>query len=72
VLREAETVQVLMTQRHANLSFMGGMWVFPGGALSPSDASDDALNLIHRPEAFSSGPGHAAPRMPGIGHCRMP
>jgi 8-oxo-dGTP pyrophosphatase MutT (NUDIX family) len=67
VLREAETVQVLMTQRHANLSFMGGMWVFPGGALSPSDGSDDALNLILRPAAFSCGQmldlqGHVMPR----------
>jgi 8-oxo-dGTP pyrophosphatase MutT (NUDIX family) len=53
VLRHTESVQVLMTQRHANLSFMGGMWVFPGGALSPSDASDAALELVHEPESFS-------------------
>jgi 8-oxo-dGTP pyrophosphatase MutT (NUDIX family) len=55
VLRHAETVQVLMTQRHANLSFMGGMWVFPGGALSPSDASDAALGLLDQTESFSCG-----------------
>lgn len=55
VLRQAETVQVLMTQRHANLSFMGGMWVFPGGALSASDASAAALELLHAPECFSCG-----------------
>jgi len=53
VLRAADEVQVLMTQRHANLSFMGGMWVFPGGALSASDASEAALSLLHQPEAFS-------------------
>jgi 8-oxo-dGTP pyrophosphatase MutT (NUDIX family) len=53
VLRHTEQVQVLMTQRHANLSFMGGMWVFPGGALSPSDATDAALELLHEPASFS-------------------
>jgi 8-oxo-dGTP pyrophosphatase MutT (NUDIX family) len=67
VLRAAEEVQVLMTQRHANLSFMGGMWVFPGGALSPSDASAAALALVHEPEHFGCGQmcdlqGQALPR----------
>jgi len=53
VLRHAATVlllrqddgeiQVLMTRRHADLKFMGGMWVFPGGVLSDADSSDAAL-----------------------------
>jgi len=34
-----------MTRRHAALAFMGGMWVFPGGALAPSDRSDAARKL---------------------------
>jgi 8-oxo-dGTP pyrophosphatase MutT (NUDIX family) len=38
VLREHDgEVQVLMARRHASLAFMGGMWVFPGGALSEAD-----------------------------------
>jgi 8-oxo-dGTP pyrophosphatase MutT (NUDIX family) len=40
LLREtADDLEVLMMRRDAALSFMGGMWVFPGGRLDPSDAS---------------------------------
>lgn len=47
LLREhAGEVQVLMTQRHALMKFMGGMWVFPGGALSSADRSDAALATL--------------------------
>jgi 8-oxo-dGTP pyrophosphatase MutT (NUDIX family) len=47
VVREhAGEVQVLMTRRHASLAFMGGMWVFPGGALAPSDRSEPARKLV--------------------------
>lgn len=35
-----------MVRRHADLAFMGGVWVFPGGALNPADASDAALARI--------------------------
>ena len=47
VLREHEgEIQVLMTHRHADLAFMGGMWVFPGGALAPADQSAAARDLV--------------------------
>jgi 8-oxo-dGTP pyrophosphatase MutT (NUDIX family) len=39
-------IQVLMTRRHADLKFMGGMWVFPGGVLSDADGSDAALAAL--------------------------
>ena len=43
VLREQEgQVEVLMTRRHADLAFMGGMWVFPGGTLTTTDQSSAA------------------------------
>lgn len=46
VLREAAgEIEVLMTHRHADLAFMGDMWVFPGGALAPADRSDAARAL---------------------------
>lgn len=50
VLREqATSVEVLMTRRHADLAFMGGMWVFPGGTLALSDQSEPARKrLLHR------------------------
>jgi len=44
--QEGAQVEVLMVRRHANLSFMAGMWVFPGGSLHPSDMSEAALQLL--------------------------
>ena len=35
-----------MTRRHASLTFMGGMWVFPGGALAEADQTDAARELL--------------------------
>lgn len=35
-----------MTRRHASLAFMGGMWVFPGGALSAADRSAAAQQVV--------------------------
>ena len=47
LLREHEgDIEVLMTHRHADLAFMGGMWVFPGGTLSPADQSEPAHSLL--------------------------
>jgi 8-oxo-dGTP pyrophosphatase MutT (NUDIX family) len=47
VLREhGGEVEVLMSLRHADLAFMGGMWVFPGGTLAPADQSDAARKLV--------------------------
>lgn len=43
-------IEVLLTRRHEQMSFMGGMWVFPGGALCPADTSSTALALIAEPE----------------------
>jgi len=41
LLREAATggLEVLMTKRAAGLTFMGGLWVFPGGRMEPADRS---------------------------------
>jgi 8-oxo-dGTP pyrophosphatase MutT (NUDIX family) len=37
VLREASGPEVLLAQRTAKARFMGGAWVFPGGAVSAGD-----------------------------------
>jgi 8-oxo-dGTP pyrophosphatase MutT (NUDIX family) len=51
LLREQEgEIEVLLTRRHEQMSFMGGMWVFPGGTLCPADTSSAALSLIAEPE----------------------
>lgn len=34
-------LEVLMVQRNAELSFAGGMWVFPGGRVDPGDVRPD-------------------------------
>jgi 8-oxo-dGTP pyrophosphatase MutT (NUDIX family) len=40
LLRETDAgLQVLMTQRAAGLSFMAGLWVFPGGRMEDADRS---------------------------------
>jgi 8-oxo-dGTP pyrophosphatase MutT (NUDIX family) len=47
LLREAaDGVEVLAIRRHEKLAFMGGMWVFPGGAVSAADASAAVLARI--------------------------
>ena len=65
-------IEVLLTRRHENLAFMGGMWVFPGGTLCPADTSADSLALI--PEAARVGchrlsdlDGHALPTTTCLG-----
>src|SRR5690606_8539305 len=47
LLRPArDAVEVLVTRRHENMKFMGGLWVFPGGTLSPADSSAAALACL--------------------------
>jgi 8-oxo-dGTP pyrophosphatase MutT (NUDIX family) len=49
---ERDSIEVLLTRRHEQMSFMGGMWVFPGGTLCPADTSNAALALIPEPETL--------------------
>jgi hypothetical protein len=47
LLREQQDdLEVLMMRRGAALSFMAGMWVFPGGRMEPADQSPEALERI--------------------------
>ena len=47
VLREvAGGVEVLMVQRSASATFMGGAWVFPGGGVEAQDASTNAARVV--------------------------
>src|SRR4051795_12040291 len=39
---EAEDVEVLLVRRTPRARFMGGAWVFPGGAVDPADGDGDA------------------------------
>jgi 8-oxo-dGTP pyrophosphatase MutT (NUDIX family) len=43
LLRAGRTgAEVLIVQRHPGLSFMGGLWAFPGGRVEPQDGIDPA------------------------------
>ena len=47
LLREGvDGVEILLTRRHENLAFMGGLWVFPGGTLSPADLSGESMSRV--------------------------
>lgn len=50
LLREQQgAIEVLLTRRNENMSFMGGIWVFPGGTLCPADTTAASLALIPEP-----------------------
>ena len=43
VLRgDDDDLEVLLVQRTPHARFMGGAWVFPGGAVTPEDGEGDA------------------------------
>lgn len=46
ILDERPDLQVLMLKRNARSVFVGDMWVFPGGAVDPEDASAEADALV--------------------------
>jgi 8-oxo-dGTP pyrophosphatase MutT (NUDIX family) len=59
LLREqGRELEVLMMRRGATLSFMAGMWVFPGGRMEPSDQSPEALARV-----LPGGPASCADRL---------
>lgn len=46
ILDERPDLQVLMLKRNARSVFVGDMWVFPGGAVDPEDASPEADAVV--------------------------
>lgn len=47
LLREQDSrVEVLMTRRHGGMSFMAGLWVYPGGKVDSADSSPQALGRL--------------------------
>ena len=42
----AETLEVLLVQRTPKARFMGGVWVFPGGAVDTTEGEGDAAHRI--------------------------
>src|SRR5215213_4431077 len=58
----AETLEVLLVKRNPQQRFMGGAWVFPGGAV---DADDGDGTLAHRLAAVREVEEEAGVRLPG-------
>jgi 8-oxo-dGTP pyrophosphatase MutT (NUDIX family) len=44
--QQSERLEVLMMRRGSTLSFMAGMWVFPGGRMDEADRSPAALSRV--------------------------
>lgn len=50
LLRERQSeLEILMMRRAAAVSFMGGMWVFPGGRLDTADCAPRAVSRVAQP-----------------------
>jgi 8-oxo-dGTP pyrophosphatase MutT (NUDIX family) len=46
ILMRGEPFEVLMIRRHEKASFVPNAWVFPGGAVDPSDARPEPLDTM--------------------------
>ncbi|MDQ5807834.1 MAG: NUDIX hydrolase [Actinomycetota bacterium] len=41
-----ETLEVLLVKRNPAMKFMGGAWVFPGGAVATAEGTDDTAHRV--------------------------
>ena len=56
LLRENDDgLQVLLTKRAASLSFMGGLWVFPGGRMEASDLAPELAARLDQAAIADTG-----------------
>ena len=44
----ADALEVLLVQRNPAARFMGGAWVFPGGAVDPGEGLGDGRPSLRR------------------------
>jgi 8-oxo-dGTP pyrophosphatase MutT (NUDIX family) len=58
----AEALEVLLVQRNPQQRFMGGAWVFPGGAVDAEDGDD---SLAHRAAGLREVQEEAGVTLPG-------
>ncbi len=56
VRHDRAVVRVLMGQRHGNMAFMAGKYVFPGGRLDPCDLRLTTTSELRSTEALKLGP----------------
>jgi len=60
-----DTLEVLMVQRNPEQRFMGGAWVFPGGAVDAHEAEQAPGDLAHRRAAVRELEEEASVVLPG-------
>ena len=56
-----ESLEVLLVQRNPQARFMGGAWVFPGGAVAPEDGEGDAALRAAACASSRRRPGSGSP-----------
>jgi 8-oxo-dGTP pyrophosphatase MutT (NUDIX family) len=54
IVADRPDLQVLLIERNANMTFAGGMWVFPGGAVDPGEADDFEVHCDGLDDAVAS------------------
>jgi 8-oxo-dGTP pyrophosphatase MutT (NUDIX family) len=67
IIVRSESEQALLIRRHANLSFAGGTWVFPGGKLEPSDTSPETLGKFGLADELARAAAQRAAREMSLG-----
>jgi 8-oxo-dGTP pyrophosphatase MutT (NUDIX family) len=67
IIVNSESERALLIRRHANLSFAGGTWVFPGGKLEPSDSSAETLVKLGLADELPSTAAERAARHTSLG-----
>ena len=60
-----ETLEVLLVQRNPAQRFMGGAWVFPGGAVDTAEAAEADGDLAHRRAGVREVAEEAGLELPG-------
>ena len=56
IVDDRPDLQVLLIERNANMTFAGGMWVFPGGAVDPGEADEFEPHCDGLDDAAASAP----------------
>jgi 8-oxo-dGTP pyrophosphatase MutT (NUDIX family) len=78
LLRDRDgALDVLLAQRHSQLAFHGGAWVFPGGKIEPADRRDDiddeaAARVAAAREALEEVGLRACPPLVRVSHWTTP
>ena len=60
----AEALEVLLVKRTPKARFMGGVWVFPGGAVDAEEGDGDEAHRAAAVRELQRGGGRSSSRTP--------